>query len=335
LTTEVRIPPDPEGAAPTASRSAGRILRRVIWVIAGIIVVFPDQLSYAVRSPAIQNWSTIFVSVTLQAVPFLVLGVLVSSALAALVPASVLPRIFPRKARYAVPAAGLAGALLPGCECSSVPVAGRLIDRGVPPAAGLTFLLAAPAINPVVLVSTAVAFPGRPQMVLARFTGALATAIVVGGLWHWRNGSRPFSSRLSVGDHESHLHDFVSTASADFVQAGGFLVIGAMLVATLQTAVPQSMLDGVAGSGPVAVLTLAALAVLLSICSEADAFVAAGLPQFSLTARLVFLVVGPMVDLKLIALQGGTFGWRFASRFAPLTLVTAVGVSVVVGAVLL
>ena len=69
----------------------------------------------------------------------------------------------------------------------------------------------------------------------------------------------------------------------------------------------------------------------MSICSEADAFVAASLTQFSLSARLTFMVVGPMVDVKLISLQAGTFGRAFASRFAPLTLAVAVASSVVFG----
>src|SRR3712207_9403620 len=90
-----------------------------------------------------------------------------------------------------------------------------------------------------------------------------------------------------------------------------------------------------AGSAVLSVLVLAVLAVLLSICSEADAFVAASLSQFSLTSRLVFLVVGPMVDLKLISMQTGVFGRRFASRFAPATFVVAVPVGPRFGVVLL
>jgi uncharacterized membrane protein YraQ (UPF0718 family) len=128
---------------------------------------------------------------------------------------------------------------------------------------------------------------------------------------------------------------FIATAQHDLLHAGGFLVIGAAAAATLQTVVPRSVTDRLAEHGLASVLVLALFAVLLSICSEADAFVAAGLTQFSLTARLAFLVVGPMVDVKLIALQSGTFGPRFAVRFAPLTFVTAVAVSVVVGGWLL
>ena len=92
--------------------------------------------------------------------------------------------------------------------------------------------------------------------------------------------------------------------------AGGFLIIGAATAATLQTVVPRSVLDTVAGSGWSPCSRSAVLAVVMAICSEADAFIAASLTQFSLTARLAFMVVGPMVDVKLIALQAGTFGGR-------------------------
>jgi uncharacterized protein len=109
------------------------------------------------------------------------------------------------------------------------------------------------------------------------------------------------------------------------------LIIGAATAATLQTVVPRAVIDAVAEAGPLAFLALAALAVAMAICSEADAFVAASLTQFSLGARLTFLVVGPMVDVKLISLQAGTFGRAFAIRFAPLTFVVAVLSSALVG----
>jgi len=87
----------------------------------------------------------------------------------------------------------------------------------------------------------------------------------------------------------------------------------------------------VAGSTLVSALLLGLLAVIVAICSEADAFVAASLTQFSLTARLAFMVVGPVVDVKLIALQAGTYGPRFAVRFAPATFVVAILSSLLVG----
>jgi hypothetical protein len=282
--------------------------------------------------PAVAHWATIFVAIAVQAMPFLALGVTISGAIAAFVSPGFLPRVLPRRPVLAVPVAAVAGAALPGCECGSVPIAGRLVARGAQPAAALTFLLSAPAINPVVLVATAVAFPGRPAVVAARALASLIAATVVGLVW-----ARFGKDQLLDRARRRHTHEgaplsvFVSTAQHDLLQAGGFLIVGAATAATLQTVVPRNVLDTVAGSGAAAVLALAALAVVMAICSEADAFVAASLTQFSLTARLAFMVVGPMVDVKLIALQAGTFGNRFALRFAPLTFVTAVGSAVLVG----
>ena len=133
----------------------------------------------------------------------------------------------------------------------------------------------------------------------------------------------------------SKARAFWGSVRHDIVHAGGFLVIGGMAAATLKAVVPEEWLSAVADNPVLAVLALAILAVLLSICSEADAFVAASLSQFSLSARLTFLVVGPMVDLKLIAMQAGTFGRSFAMRFAPVTFAVAILVSVAVGAAIL
>jgi uncharacterized membrane protein YraQ (UPF0718 family) len=322
---------------PTVGDPAAETARfpTAMWALIAIVVSSPTLLADIFSAASLENWATIFLSLTLQALPFLALGVAVSAALSALVPATWLARALPRRTALAVPVAGLAGAALPGCECSSVPVAGRLVERGAAPAAALTFLLAAPAINPVVMVATAVAFPGRPEMVAARFAASLITAIAVGLVWSRLASDDWLEQRLASHRHRSHGRAFVDTAMSDFLQAGGFLVVGAALVATLQTVIPRTALDGVAGGGFFAVLALAALAVVLSICSEADAFVAAGLTQFSLTSRLAFLVVGPMIDLKLIAMHVGAFGRRFALRFDPLTFVTALVVSVIVGALLL
>jgi hypothetical protein len=301
-----------------------------------LVVALQGPLRGALAAPVTQSWMTVFVAVVVQALPFLVLGVLLSAALAVFVPPSFFARALPKRPAMAVPVAGMAGAVLPGCECASVPVAGALVRRGVTPAAALAFLLSAPAINPIVLTATAVAFPRDPEMVLARFAAGLLVACAMGWLWHrlgrtdWlRLPARPSADCRGKGAA------FWDSVRHDVVHAGGFLVVGAMAAATLKAVVPEHWLRTAADNPAVSVLALAVLAVLLSICSEADAFVAASLSQFSLTARLAFLVVGPMIDLKLFAMQTGTFGRAFALRFAPATFVLAVLVSVLVGAVLL
>jgi uncharacterized membrane protein YraQ (UPF0718 family) len=278
----------------------------------------------------IRTWATMFVGVTVQAMPFLVLGVLLSAALTAFVPASFFARALPKNPALAVPVASASGVVLPGCECASVPVSAALMNRGVTPAAAIAFLLSAPAINPVVLTSTAVAFPGQPRVVVARAVTSLAVSMVLGWLYLLTGkGLKPPKNRHA---HDAGRFDaFRSAMLHDFLHAGGFLVIGAAAAATLNVVVPRAWLDHVAGNLLLSVVILGLLAVLLAICSEADAFVAASLSQFSLTARLAFMVVGPIVDVKLIALQTGTFGPKFAVRFAPATFVVALVASLLVG----
>ncbi|BBX10197.1 hypothetical protein MAIC_50000 [Mycolicibacterium aichiense] len=287
--------------------------------------------------PRLSTAGTVFAGVFLQAVPFLVLGVIISGLIAAFVSPQRLARWLPRRAPAAVLAAGVAGAALPGCECGSVPVARRLFGDGAAGAAALTFMLSAPAINPVVLVATAVAFPGQPEMVAARCAASLATAVVMGMVWsRW---GRPgwVTRRLPRSDDadQSRWIAFTEAARHDFLQAGSYLVIGAAAAATLRVVVPPWMFEHVAGHLLIGVITMALLAFVLALCSEADAFVAASLTMVPLVPRLVFLVVGPAVDVKLVAMQAGLFGRSFALRFAPVTLVVATVLATAVGLVLL
>jgi uncharacterized membrane protein YraQ (UPF0718 family) len=206
------------------------------------------------------------------------------------------------------------------------------MSRGVTPAAALAFLLSAPAINPIVLASTYVAFPDDPMIVVARLVASFATAIVMG--WLWLRFGKGEWLRMPGRSHltgATKWHTFRLTATHDFLHAGGFLVVGGLAAAVFNVAVPQAWLETLAENPLLAVLALALLAVVLSICSEADAFVAASFTEFSPTAKLAFMVVGPMVDLKLMSMQAGVFGRAFAARFAPTTFVVAVSFSVLVG----
>ncbi len=318
----------------------GGFLLLLVAMVAMVVMVVGPELLFQLDSPAFRAWRTVFVAITVQGLPFLLFGTLVSAAISAFVPASVFNRVLPRNPVLAVPVAGAAGVVLPGCECASVPVAGSLMGRGVAPAAALSFLLSAPAINPVVLVATAVAFPGSPEMVLARLIASLAVSVAMGWLWigfgrtEWLRLPKPQSkSQPKSGDGvmAGKWEEFRGGLQHDFLHAGGFLVVGAMAAATFNILVPQSVLNTVSGSPWLSVLALAVLAVVLAVCSEADAFVAASLTGFSPTARLAFMVVGPMVDVKLIALQAGTFGRAFAVRFSSATFVVAVLFSVLVG----
>lgn len=195
----------------------------VLTALLVVVLLGQSWLCGLFDSPALQTWATIFVALCVQAIPFLVMGVAISAAITAFVSASFFQRALPKRPGAAVPVAGLAGAFLPGCGCGSVPVAGGLVRRGVPPAAAFAFLLSAPAINPVVLVATAVAFPDNPEVVLARFVASLAVALVMGWLWlrfgrgEWlRPPPRPATEGLAKWDtfRISARHDFAHARPA-------------------------------------------------------------------------------------------------------------------------
>lgn len=308
----------------------------VITVAFVAVLLLREPIAALLDQPGVATWATVLVALVVQAVPFLVFGVLLSALLVVYVPQRWITAAVPRRAVPAVGVAGLSGAVLPGCECASVPLAAGLVRRGVHQAAALAFLLSAPAINPVVLVATAVAFPGRPEVVLARFLASLTVAVVVALVW-LRFGT-PGLLRLPERHDDEDAPRFTRFRAAvqhDMLHAGGFLVLGAAIAATVNVGVPTRWIDALAENLWLSVLAMALLAVAVAICSEADAFVAASFAPLPMPALLAFMVVGPAVDVKLVAMQAGWFGRRFAVRFAPLTFVVAVLSALAVGLVLL
>lgn len=279
-------------------------------------------------------WSTFFGAMILQSLPFLVLGVVVSAVIHVLLPARILRALLDRRPAVSIPLAAACGVGLPGCECSAVPVAGRLAGKGVPFSAAMAFALASPAINPVVLASTATAFPGEPRMVVARFAASFVAVVLIGAVLY-RAGIVPPRA-------VEHAHDtgpigvrLLGSARHDLLHTGGYLVVGAILVATLKVIVPSTWTDSVSDRLLIAIPAAMLLAIVLSICSEADAFVAASLIGFPLTARLAFMVVGPLVDIRLITLYRASFGARTAGLIAVSGITAAALTATVVGGILL
>jgi uncharacterized membrane protein YraQ (UPF0718 family) len=162
---------------------------------------------------------------------------------------------------------------------------------------------------------------------------SLLTALIMGALWA-RFGRFAWVTRQvprGIPASGSRWEVFTEAARHDFLQAAAYLVVGAAAAAALHIVVPAWMFEHLAGHVVVGILVMALLAVVLALCSEADAFVAASLSMLPLLPRLVFLVVGPAVDVKLFAMQAGMFGRAFATRFAPTTFVVATLVATGVG----
>lgn len=280
----------------------------------------------------VQNFLLVFSSLLIEAVPFVLLGAVVAAAIEVLIPTSFMERLAALPGPLQLPASALAGVAFPVCECGSVPVARRLAAKGLSPAAAVTFMLAAPILNPIVIASTAIAYRGRDSMWLmvgGRALLGLVAAIAVGWVVAGRKG--PSIVRLepdrdvTQAHHRGKAEAFFSHLSGDFIFMGRYLVMGAAVAAALQTFVPQTVLGSVADSPVVALVSMMGLAFLLSLCSESDAFVAASFVQFGSAAQLAFLVFGPMVDTKLGFLYSATF----KRGFLPTVVVVVGGVTLV------
>ena len=294
---------------------------RILAVLSVVLIVLGRVLGVG-EAGAVETFVLIFTSIVVEALPFVLLG----AAVSALIEVYVSDRAFDRLARLPVPlqvpGAALGGLAFPVCECGSVPVARRLIARGLHPAAGLAFMLAAPIVNPVVLLSTVVAYRGLgigTEMVVGRAALGLLLAAVAG----WAIGAHGAHDLLRPRPDEPDVHGrgrtdrssaFVEHLTGDFFFMGRFIVIGAGLAALLQTVIPQSVVSGVARTPLIASVALMGVAFVLSLCSEADAFVAVSFTQFPLSAQMAFLVFGPVVDAKLSFLYGATFRRRFVGR---------------------
>ena len=301
------------------------------------------HLSNPQQVAGLQNFLLVFNSLLLEAMPFILLGAVVSGIIEVFVPSTAFDRLTKLPHSLQLPAAGLAGFAFPVCDCGSVPVARRLAKKGLTPAAAVTFMLAAPILNPIVIASTVVAYRGRSfmwPMIFGRIGLGLVTAIAVG--WVVGDKTRDELLKPRRADEHDHEHDggprwtaLFGHIAGDFLFMGRYLVLGAAVAAALQTFVPQSLIGSVADTPILNIVAMMALASMLSLCSESDAFVAASFVQFGLGSQLAFLCFGPMVDMKLGFLYSGTFSPKFFRTVAivvgAITLVGTLWVQVIFG----
>lgn len=319
----------------TADARTWAIILSLLAVTAAIV-----RASDPERFAWVQSFFVIFGSLLIQALPFVLIGAFAAALIEVFVPMGALEKLAKLPRPLQLPAAGLAGIAFPICECGSVPIARRLIQKGLMPSAGITFMLAAPVLNPVVIASTFFAFRGRSSlwtMVIGRFTLGLLVAIAVGWVIGVRSKQdllrpRPDDEHhakhvLELGPPEARWRRFFVHLGNDFLYMARFLLLGATIAAMVQTFLPASIIGRIASTPVLDVLVLMGLAFVLSLCSESDAFIAASFVQFGPAAQLAFLVSGPMIDFKLSALYLGTFRKGFLR-----TLVIAVTATTFVGA---
>lgn len=309
----------------TASRAAVVLDHSVTVRSVGIVTVVLASLGLAAwglgggRAGWLQTWMVIFSSLTISALPFVALGAAAASLVAVFVPMSAIERIGRLPRPLQLPVAALAGIGFPICECGSVPLARRLMLRGVPAGAAITFMLAAPVVNPVVMVSTFVAYRGRGSTLIMVGGRMLLGALIAMGVgWVFgrsapedllRGSGEPEQASVDYGRPEPRWGRFFGHLVGDFIFMAKYLILGAVVAAVVQTFLPQRLAQGLASVPVIEIVAMMGLAAILSLCSESDAFIASSFSQlgFGPSSQLAFLVFGPMVDLKLGAMYGGTF----------------------------
>lgn len=251
---------------------------------------------------------TAFLALVVQSLPFVLVGSMLSATVALWMTPDRWARVLPRRGIAAVVVAALVGICVPTCECSSVPLAKRMMNSGVTPAAAITVMLAAPSANPLVVYATFMAFGGW-EMAVARLVAGMLAVVGVGvSVMVW--GGRAFAGLGLVAPHDGGRRSWWGLMSHDVVDSLTFLCVGAFLAAVINLVMPVHLLVSLSHQVVFAVVIMMTLAIVASLCSFGDAFVAASLVGVHPAGMLGFMVVGPIIDMKLASMMEGILGDR-------------------------
>ena len=311
---------------PSSSRAVN-IIRLLTGVLVLLIFagVLPGDIRYFLDDK-LQTYTTIFLGIFIEAVPFLLAGSLVSGFIAVFIDRDMITNYVPRRAVPAALTGALMGFVFPVCECGVVPVTRRLYKKGLPLPVGITFLLSAPVINPIVLASTYVAF-GFGPILIGRYLLTFLIAFTIGIIFHFAKPEdvlRPAEETgiglvntcnimptSTEGQRKQRGLLAIITAADDFLDMSRYLIIGSLLAAGMQTFIAQGILLGFGSDSTLSVIAMMVLAFVMSICSTVDAFLALSFANvFTTGSVLSFLVFGPMVDIKSALMFLGVFRRR-------------------------
>lgn len=270
----------------------------------------------------------VFLGIILQAVPFLLIGVLLSSAIQVFIPKTFIEKHFPKSPELGMAVAILAGFCLPVCDCASIPIFRSLVRKGVPLPAAVTFMTVTPIINPVVILSTYYAF-GSLNVVLERICLGIVSAIIIGLVFSLKSYKEDILSggsfdriMCSCGFYEDtesinslpgKIGLFIRHSQAEFFDVGKYLMIGSFVASAFQIMGTNLFTSMESGTGlAISIIIMMAIAFALSLCSSSDAIVARSFArQFPMGAVMAFLIFGPMMDIKNIMMLSSGFSKSF------------------------
>jgi len=291
-----------------------------------------------------KKFYNVFISILIQGFPFILIGSFVSAIIQICISRDRFIKLFPKNIFLSCIVAALAGLLFPICDCGTIPVARGLMKRKVPIAAGVTFMLAAPIVNPISIVATIYAFQGMKSVVIYRVIAGIIIAISVGLIMQFctRKDEDILNSSEEIGECEcgfcndnyeentsklKKVRAVFVHAGDEFFNIGKFMIIGTFLSSIFQTTVSLNNSMYIPNDDRSSLLIMIGLAFLLSVCSTSDAFIAKGfLKQFSINSVMGFLVVGPMLDVKNTIMLFGSFKKKFVLKLIFIILLVSFGV---------
>ncbi len=288
-----------------------------------------------------------FVAIVLEALPFMLIGTLLSGIIEVFVPKETITRFIPKQSWLTICIGAALGILFPVCECAIVPVVRRLLRKGIPLGGAIAYLLAGPIVNPVVAGSTFIAYSLSWKVVVLRLACGYGIAVVVGWMMDFFF-TRKEALLPEIHSHKPHEHnnhtedrhsigkrcvDAIKHAADEFFDITRFLIIGAFFAALLQTIVSHKAFAGIMIHPMISILMMMILAVLLNLCSEADAFIAASFraTPVPFAAQLAFMVLGPMLDIKLILMYMRIFKRTAIITLAATTFLVTLGTMFFIG----
>jgi uncharacterized membrane protein YraQ (UPF0718 family) len=346
--SDPRLTPAPSGAGARARDAGGGPSVRTAWVAVGIgtlvivglflIDAFAPGLFAASLPTRAQDGLTLAISVLIESLPFVALGVVLSIIVQVWVPPGVIERWMPRRAWARRMVLSLLGMFVPVCECGNVPFARGLLMRGFTVPETLTFLIAAPIVNPIVIITTHQAFGFSDGILIARLLGGYAIANLIG--WLYSRHPDPdglltdrFRDTCDLVVHEPG--DRGRRSIAQFVielrAVMPALVIGSALAGAVQVLIPREALLAIGSNPALSIVAMMALAMVVAICSNVDAFFALSFAStFTPGSIVAFLLVGPLVDIKMLALMRTTFTTRTLAGIVVVVVLSAFAIGTVV-----
>lgn len=301
---------------------------------------------------SVLQMGTIFLSIVIEALPFVLLGCIISGALHVFLAAERVNKLIPKNKILGILVGCVLGFFFPSCECGIVPVVNQFLKKGVPEHTAFSFMLTAPIVNPIVIFSTYIAFSNSVKFALLRVLGSFFVAFIIGIWIAYFNHTPILKNKLQSdaddhdhNDHDDHdEHDDAQTTALpakiwdallhaidEFFDTGRYLIFGGLIASAMQVYLPTSLLLTVTSSKLMAILLLIVLALTMSLCSEADAFVGSSLLSLFGTAPVVgFLVYGPMVDIKNLMMMNRYFSTRFVASLVGIITVSVVAYALIV-----